>query len=225
MKTLPMSDCCIVTTEVNKERLKKLKPNINNILVYSYDSLPIFKKRAVIDKNKINILFVITKSPNKRSEILFKQARMISERNKNKIRFHLVTPDFKHFSDTLKFQNDIDIRVYTELPEEEMMNLYSQVDFFWSASIIEGFGIPVRLAFLCNTYVICPDTKINRESSCNCGYYYNESSNKSLSSITESIINNTIQVKNIEYIESEKANIINNNRQFIKKYKIIKHLS
>ena len=99
-----------------------------------------------------------------------------------------------------------------------MMRLYKRIDIFWSASIIEGFGMPVRLATLANSYVITPDTDINKESSLGLGENYNvnegDAHAKITSRITEFQGNDDLIMKLKKAVE----NINGINDEFISNY-------
>ena len=175
------------------------------------------KKIAKRD-SPIEILFVITTSPNKRWHILLEQAVELTLKEPGKYVFHLVTPQQSFFrKEVAKKYSKIDIVFHSDLSQEQMNNLYLRVDFYWSASIVEGFGMPVRLATLANVNVITPDTDINRESSCGLGYYYDQEKGDCHAEVTISIRKNKLSRSNKE-LRQEINRIKLINKTFIKDF-------
>ena len=149
---------------------------------------------------------------------MLEQALLLSQDNPNRYIFHLVTPQKDFFE---KIINDsyagLNIIIHSNISQRKMIDLYHQVHFFWSASIIEGFGMPVRLATLANTEVITPDTSVNRESSCGLGHYYTAEKGDLHARITKEVIisgTNEHQLK----LCNEISNIKNINKRFIQDY-------
>ena len=189
MNSIRFAENCIVTTKVNMNRLYYYFPGLRNIYLYSLAQefeIKVNDKPQTI--NYYEILLVLTLSPNKRWEVLLEQAAKLNQINPKKYLFHLVTPQKDFFEIEVKTRYpDLPIRYHQNLTQKEMMRLYKRIDIFWSASIIEGFGMPVRLATLANSYVITPDTDINKESSLGLGEYYNVNDGDAHAKITSRI--------------------------------------
>lgn len=220
LKLIRLSKYCIATTEFNRNRLEQYFPNLCLMPIYSFDhdfKLPSFRYKA--SGSKSHILLVLTDSPNKRWEELIKQINILSRISPEKYAFHLVSPQKEFFEKIINDSNsNINIRYYKNLDEDYMHNLYQSVDYYWTASIIEGFGIPVRLATLAGVQVIAPDTPINRESSCNLGHYYRLGDGDCHSYITDRLENSRdLKIKKIDY-QLAKDEINKINFEFVQSY-------
>ena len=220
MKLLGMSKYCITTTRFNQNRLIHWLPKSRPALIYSFDdTLQPIKSRSKATGEKSHILLVLTNSPNKRWKDLIKQAFLLSRQSPERYIFHLVSPQKEFFEKVVgRTQKILNIRFYKNLDQKCMYNLYRSVDYYWTASIVEGFGIPVRMATLAGVQVIAPDTPINRESSCNLGHYYMVEDGDKHAYITiklESNRNPGQQTKNYELARKEINEI---NIDFIQTY-------
>ena len=219
MNSIRLAENCITTTRINKKRVHGYFPSLKNVFLYSLmQDFNSCKKKTDLNINVVEILLVLTTSPNKRWHILLEQALLLSQDNPNRYIFHLVTPQKDFFEKQI---NDnyagLNITIHSNISQRKIIDLYHQVHFFWSASIIEGFGMPVRLATLANTEVIAPDTSVNRESSCGLGHYYDAEEGDIHARITKEIV-----IRGINEYESKLFNEINNikntNKRFIHDY-------
>ena len=171
--TIRFGQACITTTLTNKLRLKEMNPSMKKIFVFDFIeySLPITRKPT--DTNAINILMVFAKVPNKRWEILLREADRLVQQYPNRYRFTIITNNSAYFIDYVQsIYPELKARFFSHISEDEMMLEYSKTDLIWSASTIEGYGIPVRTASQAGAIAILPKTDINIASSGSTGLYY-----------------------------------------------------
>ena len=132
MNSIRFADTCIVTTEVNRQRLGKYFPGLKNILLYSL--FHEFNKEIASFKEKdcpTEILFVLTTSPNKRWDRLLEQALILTNKYPNQYVFHLVTPQVDFFKEKIfKLYSGLEIIFHKDLSQMEMFDLYQRVHFF-----------------------------------------------------------------------------------------------
>ncbi len=127
----------------------------------------IFRKSS---SNKINVILVGDFNPRKKYEIPLTALSERKDVNIIHIGSHKNWP--KRWRDlTKKFGKRITFLGY--VPDDVLRKCYSNADFFISASVEEGFGLPPLEAMACGTNVIVSDIPPHRENIGKYGFFYN----------------------------------------------------
>ena len=106
-------------------------------------------------------------------EILLREADRLAQQYPNRYRFTIITNNSAYFINYVQsIYPQLRARFFSHISEDEMMLEYSKTDLIWSASTIEGYGIPVRTASQAGAIAILPKTDVNIASSGSTGLYY-----------------------------------------------------
>jgi hypothetical protein len=171
--TIRFAEGAITTTNANKIRLSNMVPSLQHIFVFDFVEHSLDKNKDK-ERNKVTqILMVFTKVPNKRWEVLLSEANRLNQEYPNKYGFTLITNDSDYFQKYVAdLYPNLKARFLSSISKNAMMLEYKNADLLWSASKVEGYGIPVHTAAQAGAIVILPKTDINIESSGSTGLYY-----------------------------------------------------
>ena len=67
----------------------------------------------------------------------------------------------------------VNVEIKSNIDDNELSELYRTSNYYLTTSIIEGFGLGTREAYLFGCKIICMDTEVNREASRNSAVFIN----------------------------------------------------
>lgn len=225
------SNYYIFQTQFSK--FKYLKYNIflskNSSLVISnayagIDIAPIVQNKSLFDFN--NTLYIFCPGsfyPHKNFHVILKASEYLSKIDQDKSYKFLLTFSSSDFYDSNFSQNDNIINL-GNMPYDEFISIYSQVDLVFLPSYLETFSSVYIESMYLNKILLLDDNKISREN-CQDGAFYCDSSNSKIvadkihellnNSIPDNYFNDQQKVLSKYPTQLQRFKIIMNNIRFI----------
>ena len=184
----------------------KIKPSnvIVSYLASFIEDNKLFEEE--IDKN-LFFLSVASYEPRKNLNLIIKSFLYICENNNN-IQLYLVGRKNKVFENMDLISNNPNIHFLDQVSDLELAKLFQNTIAFISASLYEGFGLPILEALSQGTTCIVSDIEVYKEIYKNNVYYFESNDAISLSKKMEDVIHHHKQY------DSQKVNNINFAKSF-----------
>jgi glycosyltransferase involved in cell wall biosynthesis len=96
------------------------------------------------------------------------------------------TPDEEKRLAELKLGEQV--RLLTDIDDEQLRRLYGQAAAFVYPSLYEGFGIPLLEALACGCPVVASDIPSTREVAAGCAIYFDPASSENLRAVLERVV-------------------------------------
>ena len=169
---------CIVLTHSLKKRLitKHSKPG-DDIYVYQYTMGMHAADRKMIETTEDKrweqevqkVLIVSSGVKNKNTGIMPDTIRRLSNVIQKQLNIIIVSNNRTIYKLIRRheYPYNVNVEIKSDIDDNELSELYRTSNYYLTTSIIEGFGLGTREAYLFGCKIICVDTEVNREASRN----------------------------------------------------------
>lgn len=172
---------------------------------FNFNKYTIGGKRTIQDIDGNYFLSICAKYPHKDHLTIVKAFELYCENNKNvKLVFvGKLNVESQVYLKSLSQSIKNRIIVFRHISTQDIYYLYSNAQAYISASLFEGFGMPIAEALYFGLPVILSDTYVHREVSMGLAKYYPCKDYKTLSSLLEKTIKNIDVKKDVVKLFSE----------------------
>ena len=174
----------MLTHSLKKRLITKHSKPGDDIYVYQYTMGMHAAERKMIETTEDKrweqevqkVLIVSSGVKNKNTGIMPETIRRLSNVIKKQLNIIIVSNNRTIYKLIRRheYPYNVNVEIKSDIDDNELSELYRTSNYYLTTSIIEGFGLGTREAYLFGCKIICVDTEVNREASRNSAIFINK---------------------------------------------------
>ena len=191
--SLSKNKAIVTVSEFSKKEILKFYPRLSsNKIKVIYSASFLEYNFNTIDKenqNKVYFLSVASYDPRKNLQTILNAFSIFSEKNDG-IELYLVGHENSNFKYPNFIETNRKIKFLSNVTDDKLQSLYKNSIAFVSASLYEGFGLPILEAISQNTICLVSDIEVYKELFADAALFFEPKNSQDLARLMEDVSTN-----------------------------------